>query len=220
VNEFVAAPFEERVVRLRVGVEPVDALQPDGLLAPLPALRVHLERVPRPHPLPSDPDDAVGLPPLRRSRTGRFAIVFGSPRTDPPPRLELRICCPAKVPGVASVSPSVVSTGQAVSTASRTRASARGSGSNRATDRPAARNRAVQLWPITPPPRDATRVISDADTVGSLEGEPPPGFRGGGDRVSEGLDHPAVGVAEQPGGDVVHVTSHAPVGEAAPTHDR
>ncbi|WP_214407529.1 hypothetical protein [Pseudonocardia lacus] len=96
MNEFVAAPFEERVVRLRVGVEPVDALQPDGLLAPLPALRVHLERVPRPHPLPSDLNDAVGLPPLRRSRSGRFAIVFGSPRTDPPHRLELRIVDPSR----------------------------------------------------------------------------------------------------------------------------
>jgi hypothetical protein len=96
VNEIVDTEFEERVFRLRVGVEPVDAVQTDGSPGPLAGIRVHLERVPLPHPVSPHPDDAVGLPSLRRSGTGRFAIAFGSPRTDPPPRLELRIVDPTR----------------------------------------------------------------------------------------------------------------------------
>jgi hypothetical protein len=96
VNEFVDAEFEERVVRLRLGVEPVDPLQAGGSSGPLTGVRLHLERVPLPHPAPPRPDDAAGLPSLRRSRTGRFAISFGSRRTDVPPRLELRIVDPAR----------------------------------------------------------------------------------------------------------------------------
>jgi hypothetical protein len=96
VNEFVRADFEERVFRLRVGVEPVDAMETTGSVGPLADTHVYVERVPLPHPLPPRPDDAIGLPPLRRSRTGRFAISFGSPHTDLPPRLELRIVEPAR----------------------------------------------------------------------------------------------------------------------------
>lgn len=96
MNEFVGAEFEERVVRLRVGVEPVDPQQPDGPAGPLAGLRLHLERVPLPHPAPRRPDDSAGLPLLRRSRTGRFAISFGAPRTDVVPRLDVRIVDPAR----------------------------------------------------------------------------------------------------------------------------
>jgi hypothetical protein len=95
-NEFVDREYVERVVRLRVGVEPVDPVAAGGPAGALAGLRVHLERVPLPHRLPPRPDDAAGLPPLRRSRTGRFAVAFGSRRTDTPARLGLRIVDPSR----------------------------------------------------------------------------------------------------------------------------
>lgn len=89
MNEFLDVRFQERIVRLRLGVEPLDALDPaTGRSA---GLRVHVERVPRPHPLPPDPDDSIGLPALRPSPSGRFSIPFGSRRTDGPDRLTVRI---------------------------------------------------------------------------------------------------------------------------------
>src|SRR5262245_11063634 len=92
------------------------------------------------------------------------------------------------------VSPSLVRTGQAVSTAVLTRCSTAGSGSKTATDLPAARNRAVQLCPMTPPPTAATCATpsgnttrSERDMLRSLEGEPLPSLRRGGDPVAERL---------------------------------
>jgi hypothetical protein len=92
VNTFLTTEWAERVVRLRLGIEPVDALDPAPGPRGAPAgIAVHLEGVPLPHPLPPRPDDGVGLPQLRRSPSGRFAIVFGSRQTDGPARLQVRI---------------------------------------------------------------------------------------------------------------------------------
>jgi hypothetical protein len=82
VNEILPAVWSERVVRLRLGIEPVDAL---GRTGPLAGLGLHLEDVPRPVPLPrgrpgatpfGDIDAGVGLPRVPQSPSGRFAIAF------------------------------------------------------------------------------------------------------------------------------------------------
>jgi hypothetical protein len=98
VNTFLAPVWDEHVVRLRVGIEPVDALSPErGPHGAPSGLAVHVERVPLPHPLPPRPADpgapvdGIGLPALRRSPSGRFALAFGSRQTDTPARIEVRI---------------------------------------------------------------------------------------------------------------------------------
>jgi len=98
VNTFLPPVWAEGVARLRLGIEPVDALDPEpGARGRPPGTAVHLEHVPRPHPLPRGVDrtgrvpDDVGLPALRRSPTGRFAVAFGAPATDRPDRLVVRI---------------------------------------------------------------------------------------------------------------------------------
>jgi hypothetical protein len=69
----------ERVVRLAIGVSPVDALGRNG---PLPGLELCLERVPRPHPVPAGTGEAgdyavgAGLPCVIPGPTGRFAITY------------------------------------------------------------------------------------------------------------------------------------------------
>ncbi|WP_138760646.1 hypothetical protein [Modestobacter altitudinis] len=98
MNTFLASGWDERLVRLRLGIQPVDAVTPvPGPLGAPAGITVHLETVPRPHPVPPPsadprrPGEAVGLPTLRRSPTGRFAVLVGSRVTDGPARLDVRI---------------------------------------------------------------------------------------------------------------------------------
>jgi hypothetical protein len=95
MNVHLAAEWDERISRLRLGVEPVDALDPSGRPGSSGA-GVLIERVPRPYPLPAVLDDTIGLPALRRTRSGRFALCFGARATDTPPRLVIRIVDPAQ----------------------------------------------------------------------------------------------------------------------------
>jgi hypothetical protein len=97
MNVYLPAEWAERVSRLRLGVDPVDALNPGQTAgAPGSTLAVLVEKVPLPHPLPPHPDDTVGLPGLRRGRSGRFALRFGTPATDAVPRIAIRIVDPAE----------------------------------------------------------------------------------------------------------------------------
>jgi hypothetical protein len=89
MNTYLPVEWAERVFRLRLGVDPVDALEP--LRRPGFTVSVLVERVPLPHPVPALPDDSIGLPALRRSRTGRFALRFGSAITDTAPLIPIRI---------------------------------------------------------------------------------------------------------------------------------
>ncbi len=79
VNQVLAARWTEQVVRLAIGIEPVDGLGRGG---PLPDLQVALERVPRPHPVPVGAGDlgdyqvGIDLPAVTRSRSGRFAVTY------------------------------------------------------------------------------------------------------------------------------------------------
>lgn len=103
MNDVLAAPWSERLVRLQLGVDLVDALgSPGPPLGPT----VHNEDVPRPHPVPrgraglEGTDGAVGLPMLHRGPSGRFALPFG-PRTrtapvPPAPPALLRIVDPMR----------------------------------------------------------------------------------------------------------------------------
>jgi hypothetical protein len=95
MNETLAAVWDERLRRLRLGVEPIDPLARPG---PLPGLGLHLEDVPRPHPVPRNPfgpGDDLGLPGVRCNPSGRFALVFGGP-ADQRDRLVLRIVDPGR----------------------------------------------------------------------------------------------------------------------------
>lgn len=71
--------------RLRLGVEPVDAL---GRPGPLGAIGLQHEHVPR--PASSD------LPAVGRNPSGRFAIPFGDPATDGPARIVVRLLDPTR----------------------------------------------------------------------------------------------------------------------------
>lgn len=77
MNEVLAPAWSEQVVRLQLGVEPVDALGSPG--SPF-GIAVYSEDVPRPHPVSSGwtagRDASVGLPALRRGPSGRFALPF------------------------------------------------------------------------------------------------------------------------------------------------
>jgi len=98
MNEVLAPAWTERVVRLRLGVEAVDAL---GRPGPLGGIGLHLEDGPRPAKVPSgvaapvpfgDLDDGIGLPGVAASPSGRFALAFGQPIVDAPPnRVVVRI---------------------------------------------------------------------------------------------------------------------------------
>jgi hypothetical protein len=92
MNVYLAAPWQERVTRLHLGVEPLDAVDPGRSPGrPPTGVTVAVETVPLPHPLPARPDDTVGLPLLHRSRTGRFALPFGARTTDAAATVALRI---------------------------------------------------------------------------------------------------------------------------------
>jgi hypothetical protein len=92
MNTYLPVQWAERVFRLRLGIDPVDALEPAH--RPGRTVSVLLERVPLPHPVPARPDDTIGLPALRRSPTGRFALRFGSAVTDTAPLIPIRIVDP------------------------------------------------------------------------------------------------------------------------------
>jgi hypothetical protein len=80
MNDVLPEVWLERLVRLQVGVLPVDAL---GSARGLTSVEVFSENVPRPHPVPPGrglaPSASIGLPRLRRTPSGRYAIVFGTP---------------------------------------------------------------------------------------------------------------------------------------------
>ena len=100
MNTPLVAPWAERIARLHLGIDPVDALdRARGPGRPPSAVVVAVEKVPLPHPLPPPlmpgPDDAIGLPTLHRSRTGRFALLFGTRTTDGAARVPVRIVDPA-----------------------------------------------------------------------------------------------------------------------------
>lgn len=92
-NSFLPDTWGESIRRLRVGIEPVDALASPP---PLHGVDLHLEQVPRPHPVPEGTGavegsaDGAGLPRLQRHRSGRFAILFGEDRPSP---LDVRLVC-------------------------------------------------------------------------------------------------------------------------------
>ena len=95
MNDVLAPLWSEHVERLRVGIQPVDAL---GRSGPIGGLGLHLENVPRPWRIPPAPPglepDHIGLPGVRQSPTGRFAIRLD--RLDTPSRLVIRITDPAR----------------------------------------------------------------------------------------------------------------------------
>jgi hypothetical protein len=102
MNEVIPEVWQERIARLRLGVEPVDAL---GRRGPLAGIGLHLEDVQRPAPLPPAPraaepfgevTSAVGLPAVHRNPSGRFAIAFGTKALDDRARLRVRIVDPQR----------------------------------------------------------------------------------------------------------------------------
>jgi hypothetical protein len=82
VNQYLPASYAETVWRLAAGIDPVCAL---GGAAPLPDVQLALERVPKPHPVPAGAgtighyDVGIGLPIVRRTSLGRFAITYSVP---------------------------------------------------------------------------------------------------------------------------------------------
>lgn len=110
VNEVLAPRWAESVQRLRLGVQPRDALARPG---PLGGIGLHLESVPRPWviPRPARDRDDIGLPGVPASPTGRFALRLA--RDGGPDRLEIRLVDPGRryvprrlsvpVPGYAQV---------------------------------------------------------------------------------------------------------------------
>jgi hypothetical protein len=82
VNQFLPAAYVETAGRLAVGIIPASAL--NGA-PPLPDVRLALERVPQPYPVPAGAgetgtyDVGIGLPTVARSSGGRFAISYSQP---------------------------------------------------------------------------------------------------------------------------------------------
>jgi hypothetical protein len=99
VNEILAPEWDERITRLRLGIELADAL---GRPGPVAGLGVFSENVPRPHPVPrrhGRPDDDIGLPGVRRNPSGRFAIAFtarDAAAPVAPARLDVRVTDPSR----------------------------------------------------------------------------------------------------------------------------
>jgi hypothetical protein len=102
MNEILAQVWDERVTRLRLGIELTDAL---GRPGPVVGLGVFSENVPRPHPVPrsaatpspsGDADDAIGLPGVRQNPSGRFSISFTARDVGGQDRLEVRVIDPSR----------------------------------------------------------------------------------------------------------------------------
>lgn len=82
--QLLGPPWSELVTRLRLGIAARDGL---GRATAPAGLGLYLEDVPRPWPYPADPrvvlGEDAGLPGIRRSPTGRFALAFpGRPAQD------------------------------------------------------------------------------------------------------------------------------------------
>lgn len=84
VNHYVPDVYDERVHRLALGLEPMDAATQ---LPAAPVVRVQVEDVPQPHFRRPQPrgrclyDD--GLPPIDRHPSGRFAVLYSDEPRDP-----------------------------------------------------------------------------------------------------------------------------------------
>jgi hypothetical protein len=98
MNEILESVWIEKVRRLRLGVEPLDAL---GSIQILPEVGLFIESVPRPHRIPpvtgrqlAMPNDPIGLPGVRRSPSGRFALAFIDGRVPSPRRIDVRLVDP------------------------------------------------------------------------------------------------------------------------------
>lgn len=102
MNEILAPVWDERITRLRLGIELADAL---GRPGPVAGLGVFSENVPRPHPVPrsartpspsGDAGDDIGLPGVRQNPSGRFAIAFTARDPAAQDRLDLRVIDPGR----------------------------------------------------------------------------------------------------------------------------
>jgi hypothetical protein len=84
--------YTERVWRLAAGIIPVSAL---GGAPSLPGVRLALERVPKPYPVPASAtaagryDVGIGLPAVARNGVGRFAITYSTPGLSSPVAVRL-----------------------------------------------------------------------------------------------------------------------------------
>ena len=91
-NQYLPSSYIETVWRLAVGITPVSAL---GGAPPLPWVRLALERVPKPHPVPAGAgaignyDVGIGLPTVARNDAGRFAITYSLPGLNSPVAVRL-----------------------------------------------------------------------------------------------------------------------------------
>jgi hypothetical protein len=92
VTQLLGPPWSERVTRLRLGIAARDVL---GRSAAPAGLGLYLEDVPRPWPYPAGPGvvlgEDAGLPGVRRSPAGRFALTFPPRRAQDGSRVLLRI---------------------------------------------------------------------------------------------------------------------------------
>jgi hypothetical protein len=102
MNEILGPAWDERITRLRLGIELLDAL---GRPGPVARLGVFSENVPRPHPIPGpsrttspsgEADDAIGLPGVRQNPSGRFSVAFTPRDVAGQARLDVRIVDPAR----------------------------------------------------------------------------------------------------------------------------
>lgn len=87
-SDLLGSAWVARTTRLRLGVEPLDAL---GAPGPVTGLALHLEGVPLPAAVPAgapgvmpfgDMADSAGLPGVARNPSGRFALAFGQSVVD------------------------------------------------------------------------------------------------------------------------------------------
>jgi hypothetical protein len=102
MNEILPPVWDERITRLRLGIEPADAL---GRPGPVAGLGVFSENVPRPHPVlgsartpspSSGTGDDIGLPGVRHNPSGRFAIAFTARDPAAQDRLDMRVIDPGR----------------------------------------------------------------------------------------------------------------------------
>ena len=84
INHYIPDVYDERVHRLALGLEPIDAATH---LPAAPVVRVQVEDIPQPHFRRPQPlgrclyDD--GLPPIDRHPSGRFAVLYSDEPRDP-----------------------------------------------------------------------------------------------------------------------------------------